>query len=160
LPALLILEASCRHCIFTFLYQGNVNMEDFKSLGLPETLLNSLDFMNYSTPTPIQAQTIKPALEGKDVLGTAPTGTGKTGAYGIPLAAYLLNNPEETALVLVPTRELAMQVLTMLTQMLGKKSGVRTALIIGGDPMPKQLQQLHCKPRLIVGTPGRLNEKT
>jgi ATP-dependent RNA helicase DeaD len=133
-------------------------MEDFKSLGLPETLLNSLDFMNYSTPTPIQAQTIKPALEGKDVLGTAPTGTGKTGAYGIPLAAYLLNNPEETALVLVPTRELAMQVLTMLTQMLGKKSGVRTALIIGGDPMPKQLQQLHCKPRLIVGTPGRLND--
>jgi ATP-dependent RNA helicase DeaD len=133
-------------------------MQDFKSLGLPDALLSSLDFMNYSVPTPIQSQTIIPALAGKDVLGTAQTGTGKTGAYGIPLVSYLLNNPEESALVLTPTRELATQVLAMLTQMLGKKSGIRTALIIGGDPMSKQLQQLHCRPRLIVGTPGRLND--
>jgi superfamily II DNA/RNA helicase len=133
-------------------------MQDFQSLGLPEALLDSLGFMNYSVPTPIQAQTIPAALEGKDVLGTAQTGTGKTAAYGIPLVAYLLNTTGTSALVLTPTRELATQVHAMLVQMLGRKSGINTALIIGGEPMPKQLQQLHSKPRLVVGTPGRLND--
>ncbi len=133
-------------------------MQNFDSLGLPQALLESLNFMNYSAPTPIQAKTIPSALEGKDVLGTAQTGTGKTAAYGIPLIAHLLNTTGTTALVLTPTRELAMQVLASLEQMLGRKSGIRTALIIGGDSMPKQLQQLHSKPRLVVGTPGRLND--
>ncbi|PCH51763.1 MAG: DEAD/DEAH box helicase [Flavobacteriaceae bacterium] len=133
-------------------------MDNFHSLGLPESLLVSLSIMGYSKPTPIQVETIPPALEGKDVLGTSQTGSGKTAAYGIPLIAHLMNSPNSRALVLTPTRELADQVLRALEQMLGKKSGIRTSLIIGGDPMSKQLQQLHVKPRLIVGTPGRLND--
>lgn len=133
-------------------------MENFQSLGLPEPLFNALTAMQYTAPTPIQAQTIPHALQGQDVLGTAQTGTGKTAAYGIPLISYLLNSENTTALVLTPTRELAMQVLALLTQMLGNKSKIRTALIIGGDSMGKQLNQLAGKPRIIVGTPGRLND--
>jgi superfamily II DNA/RNA helicase len=114
--------------------------------------------MQYSVPTPIQAQTIPSALLGQDVLGTAQTGTGKTAAYGIPLIAHLLSSNENRALVLTPTRELAIQVLALLEQMLGRKSSIKTALIIGGDSMTKQLSQLSFKPRLIVGTPGRVND--
>lgn len=133
-------------------------MENFKSLGLPEILSNSLDAMKYLTPTPIQAQTIPDALLGKDLLGTAQTGTGKTAAYGIPLVAYLINSEEKTALVLTPTRELAVQVLQLLEQMIGRRSEIRSALIIGGSSMDRQLSQLKSKPRLIVGTPGRIND--
>lgn len=133
-------------------------MENFQSLGLPEPLFNALTAMDYTVPTKVQAQTIPHALLGKDVVGTAQTGTGKTAAYGIPLISYLLNSEDTTALVLTPTRELATQVLSLLTQMLGNKSKIRTALIIGGDSMGKQLNQLAGKPRIIVGTPGRLND--
>ena len=133
-------------------------MENFQSLGLPEGLLQSLQFMQYTTPTPIQAQTIPSALQGLDVLGTAQTGTGKTAAYGIPLISYLMNSEEGAALVLTPTRELALQVVKLLEQMLGRKSAIRSALLIGGDSMTKQLSQLNLKPRLIVGTPGRIND--
>lgn len=133
-------------------------MENFLSLGLPEQLFNALEAMKYTAPTPIQAQTIPHALQGQDVLGTAQTGTGKTAAYGIPLISYLLNSENTTALVLTPTRELAMQVLALLTQMLGNKSKIRTALIIGGDSMGRQLNQLAGNPRIIVGTPGRIND--
>ncbi len=133
-------------------------MENFQSLGLPEPLFNALAAMKYTAPTPIQAQTIPHALQGQDVLGTAQTGTGKTAAYGIPLISYLLNSENTTALVLTPTRELAMQVLALLNQMLGNKSKIRTALIIGGDPMGRQLNQLAGNPRIIVGTPGRIND--
>ncbi|NDF12164.1 MAG: DEAD/DEAH box helicase [Proteobacteria bacterium] len=114
--------------------------------------------MNFSTPTPIQAQAIPLALEGKDVLGSAQTGTGKTGAFGIPLVAKLLASPRGSAMVLTPTRELAVQVLEAITKMLGKPTSIKTALIIGGDSMPKQLQQLRMRPRVIVGTPGRIND--
>ncbi len=133
-------------------------MENFQSLGLPESLLNALALMQYTTPTPIQAQTIPSALQGLDLLGTAQTGTGKTAAYGIPLISHLLTSENGTALVLTPTRELATQVLGLLKQMLGKRSMIKTALIIGGDSMTKQLSQLSVHPRLIVGTPGRLND--
>ena len=133
-------------------------MKNFESLGLPEALLATLSFINYKTPTQIQAGTIPAALKGQDVLGTAQTGTGKTAAYGIPLIAHLMASDNNSALVLTPTRELATQVLNSLQQMLSRKTNIRTALIIGGDSMTKQLSQLNCKPRLIVGTPGRLND--
>lgn len=133
-------------------------MESFKELGLPQKLLNSLEAMKFTTPTPIQAQAIPPALEGKDILGSAQTGTGKTGAFGIPLITRLYNNPRGSALVLTPTRELAMQVEAALKQMLGKYSTINTALLIGGESMPKQIQALRGRPRLIVGTPGRIND--
>jgi ATP-dependent RNA helicase DeaD len=133
-------------------------MQDFNSLALPQQLMRSLAAMNFTTPTPIQAQSIPPALEGKDILGSAQTGTGKTAAFGIPMATKLLNSPRGTALVLTPTRELAVQVQDMLEQLLGKHSPIKTALLIGGESMPKQMQALRMRPRVIVGTPGRIND--
>lgn len=130
-------------------------MDSFNSLGLPEGVLNALKDMHFHKPTPIQAQTIPVALEGHDILGSAQTGTGKTGAYGIPLATYLLK-ASGIALVLTPTRELALQVLDTLKKLLGKKSPIQTTLLIGGESMFKQLHQLKNHPRLVVGTPGRI----
>ena len=133
-------------------------MQNFNELGLPEALRHTLQHMQFITPTPIQAQAIPHALMGKDILGSAQTGTGKTGAFGIPLVARLLSNPRGSALVMTPTRELATQVMAHLQAMLGKSSQIKTALLIGGDFMPKQLQQLRNRPRLLVGTPGRIND--
>jgi superfamily II DNA/RNA helicase len=114
--------------------------------------------MHFIKPTPIQAQAIPPALEGKDILGSAQTGTGKTAAFGIPLIVRLINEPDSTALVMTPTRELASQVIKQLQMMAGKKSSIKSSLLIGGESMQRQLQQLKNKPRLIVGTPGRIND--
>lgn len=133
-------------------------MDNFASLGLPQSLMHALDRMNFNTPTPIQAQAIPPALEGHDILGSAQTGTGKTGAFGIPLVAHLLANPESTALVMTPTRELAVQVTQMMQQLLGNKSPIKHALLIGGESINRQFMKLRANPRLIVGTPGRIND--
>ncbi len=133
-------------------------MQHFNELGLPEALNHTLTHMQFTTPTPIQAQVIPHALDGKDILGSAQTGTGKTGAFGIPLVARLMTNPRGTALVMTPTRELATQVMEQLQAMLGKRSKIKTALLIGGESMPKQVQQLRNRPRLLVGTPGRIND--
>lgn len=132
--------------------------QNFDAFDLRPEVLRALTRLNYMTPTPIQAAAIPVALEGKDIMGTAQTGTGKTGAFGIPLISHLLNNPQDTALVMTPTRELAAQVMDVLQKMLGQDISVRTALLIGGDSMSKQLQQLHARPRLIVGTPGRITD--
>lgn len=133
-------------------------MDNFTQLGLPQLLLHSLERMKFSTPTPIQAQAIPVALEGRDILGSAQTGTGKTAAFAIPLVARLLKSSQGMALVLTPTRELAVQVIGTIHQLLGKDSDIKTALLIGGEPMPKQFQQLRYSPRIIVGTPGRIND--
>jgi superfamily II DNA/RNA helicase len=97
-------------------------------------------------------------MKGKDILGSAQTGTGKTAAFGIPLIARLMSNPKGSALVMTPTRELATQVLTQLRLMLGKSRDIKTALLIGGDSMSKQIRQIRDRPRIIVGTPGRIND--
>ena len=132
-------------------------MENFLSLKLEETLFESLAKINFKAPTPIQAKAIPIALDGKDILGTAQTGTGKTGAFGIPLVNYLLQTKKETALVMTPTRELATQVMQTMNNLIGR-GNIRTALLIGGDSMQKQLKQMRRNPRLIVGTPGRIND--
>lgn len=131
--------------------------ETFDGFGLPEKLLKAIGRIPFTKPTPIQAQTIPLALTGRDVLGSAQTGTGKTGAFGIPLIAHLMANPSAGALVLTPTRELATQVLALLHQIIPDPS-IKTALLIGGESMPRQMRQLHQNPRLIVGTPGRIND--
>jgi len=131
--------------------------KDFNGFGLPAKLNQALARMNFSIPTPIQAQAIPLALKGKDILGSAQTGTGKTGAFGIPLIAKLLEDSEAAALVMTPTRELAAQVIAALQQMIPTPD-IKTALLIGGEAMPRQLRQLDHKPRLIVGTPGRIND--
>lgn len=133
-------------------------MNSFKEMGLPEALTHTLQHMQFNEPTPIQAESIPLALQGQDILGSAQTGTGKTGAFGIPLVAKLISNPRGSALVMTPTRELATQVMTQLQALLGKKSKIKTALLIGGESMPKQLTQLRNRPRVIVGTPGRIND--
>lgn len=133
-------------------------MKNFECLGLNPALAKSLVHMKYTTPTPIQAQAIPLALEGHDIMGTAQTGTGKTAAFAIPLIEKLLNNPRGSALVLTPTRELGKQIMGIMHQLLGPKSPIRTAFIIGGESMGKQMGQLRARPRLIVGTPGRIND--
>ena len=133
-------------------------MNSFHELDLPEVLLNNLAQMKFDTPTPIQASAIPHILQGRDILGSAQTGTGKTAAFGIPLAAKLISHPRGRALVMTPTRELAVQVATQLRDIVGRKSKIRTAILIGGDSMGKQLSQLRQNPRIIVGTPGRIND--
>lgn len=132
-------------------------MSNFQSFNLPTLLNEALVSLSYQTPTPIQAQAIPVALEGHDILGSAQTGTGKTAAFGIPLIAQLMSQPHGSALVLTPTRELALQVMKMLRSLLGNAK-INTALLIGGEPIFKQFKELKAKPRLIVATPGRLND--
>ncbi len=133
-------------------------MKNFEGFGLSPTLNKSLAHMKYTMPTPIQAQAIPLALKGHDIMGTAQTGTGKTAAFSIPLVEAILRSPRGNALVLTPTRELAKQVLDVIHQLLGPHSTIKTAFIIGGESMGKQLKQLRDKPRIIVGTPGRIND--
>lgn len=133
-------------------------MKDFKGFGLSDDLNRSLNKMGYTQPTPIQQQAIPLAMQGRDILGSAQTGTGKTAAFSIPLVEALLRSPRGTALVLTPTRELAKQVLDVIHQLLGPKSSIKTAFIIGGESMGRQMGQLRAKPRIIVGTPGRIND--
>jgi superfamily II DNA/RNA helicase len=133
-------------------------MTNFNEFGLSERLIHTLDNIGFKEATPIQAAAIPLALQGRDILGSAQTGTGKTGAFSIPMIEYLYNNPDKTAIVLTPTRELAKQVLDNIRAMSSKKAKLNTAFIIGGDPYPKQLAQLRDNPRIIVGTPGRVND--
>jgi len=131
---------------------------NFNDLELPPFLVKSLNFMGIATPTPIQAAAIPPGLEGRDILASAQTGTGKTIAYLVPLITRLLNSPTDTALILTPTRELAIQVKDTIEKLLYKHLPNPVALLIGGDPMRKQLDLLKKRPKIIVGTPGRIND--
>lgn len=131
---------------------------DFRSFGLPETLVTALDRINFTTPTPIQAQSIPPALAGEDVLGTASTGTGKTAAFALPMMTHLIKNPTSIALVMTPTRELATQIMSTIQPLRLMHKDLYTACLIGGESINKQLGQLDRRPRLIVGTPGRIND--
>lgn len=131
-------------------------MLSFDSFNLPASLVSAVQRLSFQTPTPIQAQAIPPALEGRDILGSAQTGTGKTAAYVIPLLNQLLKDYEQTALVLAPTRELAMQVQKAIRDMLPKDLVTSIALLIGGESIMPQLAKLRRMPRIVVGTPGRI----
>ncbi len=133
-------------------------MKDFNSVGLPKEITRGLEKLKFTTPTPIQAKAIPLALDGRDILGSAQTGTGKTLAFGLPLLAHLFADQQACGLVITPTRELATQVLKSLREVLGSNSKIKAALMIGGDDINKQLRQLKEKPRLFVGTPGRIND--
>ncbi len=131
-------------------------MKNFRDMALPNALQLSLEALNFTTPTPIQAQTIPLALEGKDVLGSAQTGTGKTLAFSVPLVSYVLNNQAESALVLCPTRELAQQVFKTICTLIPRGERTYGSLLIGGESFSKQISQLRRNPRIIVATPGRM----
>ena len=133
-------------------------MENFKLLKIEDSLKNSLQKMKFTKPTPIQSMAIPVALEGKDILGTAQTGTGKTLAFSIPLINKLILDKNAMALVMCPTRELATQVMAAIKSIISDKINIKTALLIGGEAMQKQLRQLGNRSRIIVGTPGRIND--
>jgi ATP-dependent RNA helicase RhlE len=126
----------------------------FYGLGIAPKLLEALDRQKFLTPTPIQKNAIPVALEGKDMIGIAQTGTGKTLAFGIPMIQNLAK-AKGRGLILLPTRELALQVDEEL-QKIGKDINLRTAVLIGGASMHMQLQSLKKNPHVIVATPGRL----
>lgn len=127
----------------------------FDELGISDRLLAVLRREGFLTPTPIQQSAIPAGKSGRDVVGIAQTGTGKTLAFGIPLLETVLERG--FALVLAPTRELALQIEETLLRV-GKPLGVRTATLIGGAPMGKQISQLRARPHVIVATPGRLQD--
>jgi superfamily II DNA/RNA helicase len=133
-------------------------MTTFTAFGFPETLLKTIAAVGFTTPTPIQAQAIPMAMKGRDVLGSAATGTGKTAAFALPMIAHLIKNPGSMALIMTPTRELATQVLSTIQPFLGAFPELKGACLIGGEGMGRQFQQLDRRPRLIVGTPGRIND--
>jgi ATP-dependent RNA helicase DeaD len=129
----------------------------FDSLGLPETLLSAVKSIGFENSTDIQAKTIPPLLAGKDVLGEAQTGTGKTAAFGLPALAKIdvsLKKPQ--LMVLAPTRELAMQVAEAIESFGKNMKGLRVATLYGGQSYQPQFQQLERGAQVVVGTPGRL----
>ncbi|MDD3101829.1 MAG: DEAD/DEAH box helicase [Patescibacteria group bacterium] len=131
-------------------------VQNFAELGIAPALYNSLLKLNLTVPTPIQQKTIPIALEGKDVVGIAQTGTGKTLAFGLPMIQRL-NQIKGCGLVVLPTRELALQVDEALYKV-GAAVGLRTAVVIGGAPMGAQIRALNRSPHIIIATPGRLND--
>ena len=133
-------------------------MTNFRQFDLPSALVESLERMQITAPTPIQKETIPIALQGLDILASAHTGTGKTIAYLIPLIMKLSASQQHSGLILAPTRELAMQVHQSLNKILGGSTPFRTALLIGGASMFKQLGELKRRPQLIIGTPGRITD--
>ncbi len=132
------------------------NQNGFFGLGIAPVLLEKLNKLGFHTPTPIQSKGIPIAMEGKDVIGIAQTGTGKTLAFGLPVIQRLLNKPGR-ALILVPTRELALQVNETIVKF-APALGILSVVLIGGENAGKQLADLRRKPRILIATPGRLND--
>jgi ATP-dependent RNA helicase DeaD len=128
----------------------------FAELGLSEPALHALRDVGYESPSPIQEQAIPPLLEGRDVIGQAQTGTGKTAAFGLPIVQYVdPEEPEVQALVLTPTRELCIQV-TQALRTYGAHSGVDVVAVFGGAPIRTQQAQLRAGGHIVVGTVGRV----
>lgn len=136
-------------------------MNSFSEYPFDERIRKAIDDLGFTKPTPIQSQTIEPIAEGRDVIGIAQTGTGKTAAFVLPsLQRYLQRDPADAysgprVLILSPTRELAAQVEESIME-LAKYADLRVALLLGGVPYRKQLQALESEPEIIVATPGRL----
>ncbi len=129
----------------------------YKDMGLSEATLKALDKKGFTQATPIQGGAIPYFMDWKDVVAKAPTGTGKTFAFGIPMVEHI--DPASDAvqgLILAPTRELAIQIRDELRDLCAFREGVRTVCLYGGQPIEKQLTQLKSRPQIVVATPGRL----
>src|SRR5215218_8845941 len=130
-------------------------MPTFAELGLSEVTVEALAHLGYERPTPIQEQAVPPLLEGRDVIGQAQTGTGKTAAFGLPMVEYV--DPEHTAvqaIVLTPTRELCIQV-TQALRAYGERKGIEVVAVFGGAPIRDQATRLK-EAHVAVGTVGRV----
>ena len=132
----------------------NTAQPNFYGLGIAPKILDILERMKFKVPTPIQLKAIPLALEGKDIVGIAQTGTGKTHSFAIPMVQLLVQK-KGTGLVLAPTRELAIQI-DEAFQEIARAFNMRTACLIGGAPMPPQVQALRRDPHIVIATPGRL----
>ena len=131
---------------------------NFSDLQIENKLKKSIELADFKTPTPIQSKSIPISLMGKDILGTAQTGTGKTLAFTIPMINKLILDKNAMALIICPTRELASQVMQTVLKLNVREIGIGNALLIGGEGMQKQLKKLKKRARIIVGTPGRIND--
>jgi ATP-dependent RNA helicase RhlE len=129
--------------------------KSFADLGLSQKALHALEHAGFEHPTPIQAQAIPPALAGKDVIGTAATGTGKTAAFVLPILERLAGKPGTRALILAPTRELAVQIGEEVERF-AKGRHVRGAVVIGGVGMGQQAAAFRNRHEIVIATPGRL----
>lgn len=141
---------------------NSTNRPNFYGLGIAPKLLQILEGLKFTIPTPIQEKAIPVAIEGKDIIGIAQTGTGKTLAFGIPMIQRIAQTGQSgisgaRGLVILPTRELAFQVEEAL-HTLGRSLGLRTALLIGGASMHMQKLSIAKRPHIIIGTPGRIND--
>ena len=131
----------------------------FDSMGLSQEMLRALEKKGYEVSTPIQAGCIPPMMDWQDVTAKAPTGTGKTFAFGIPIIEHI--DPESEAIqavILAPTRELAMQITGEMRDLAQFKPGIRLVCLYGGQPIGKQIDTLKKRPQIVVATPGRLGD--
>ena len=135
-------------------YEASHTFSDFSFVP---SLSEKLSLKGFTAPSPIQDQTIAPALEGRDIIGIANTGTGKTLAFALPILHKLLTDRKAHTLILAPTRELSEQIFTQCVDLL-EGERIHHALLIGGVPIRKQLKDLSYRPRLVIGTPGRVKD--
>uniref|UniRef100_A0A8D0A3M4 RNA helicase n=1 Tax=Sander lucioperca TaxID=283035 RepID=A0A8D0A3M4_SANLU len=131
-------------------------VKTFKDLGVTEVLCEACDQLGWKSPTKIQIEAVPVALQGRDVIGLAETGSGKTGAFALPILQSLLASPQRLhTLILTPTRELAFQISEQF-EALGSSIGIKCAVIVGGIDMMSQSLVLAKKPHIVIATPGRL----
>ena len=131
----------------------------FESLGLSEEMLQALKKKGYELSTPVQAGCIPPMMAWKDVTAKAPTGTGKTFAFGIPIVEHIdTDSSAVQAVILAPTRELALQITSEMREIAQFKEGIRMVCLYGGQPIGKQIETLKKKPQIVIATPGRLGD--
>lgn len=134
-----------------------ITTHQFKDFAMQPVLLANLTAKGYITPSPIQDQTIPAGLQGKDIIGIANTGTGKTAAFAVPILNKLILDKSAKALIIAPTRELAEQIQDEC-RTIGRGSGLFGTLLIGGSSMGAQLRDLRDNPRIVIGTPGRIKD--
>jgi len=133
-----------------------MQVQNFNDLPLSDDVLKGIRALGFKTPSPIQAESIMPLLEGRDVIGQAQTGTGKTAAFGIPMVESIdLSDKRVQGLVLAPTRELAIQIAEHISR-ISRYTGVRVLPVYGGEKINKQIRKLDRGVHIVVGTPGRL----
>lgn len=130
---------------------------DFSLFSLSERIVDNIAYKGYTNPTPIQEEAIPAILSGKDVVGIANTGTGKTAAFLIPLVEKIFHNKMERVLIVAPTRELALQIHEELRSFV-KGLGISSALLIGGMSIGRQKNELKQSPNFVIGTPGRIKD--
>jgi superfamily II DNA/RNA helicase len=129
----------------------------FSDFAVDDLIKRNIELRGFTEPTPIQDETIPLGLAGRDVIGIANTGTGKTIAFALPMLHALITNPNARALIMAPTRELASQIQDEC-KWIAKGSGLFGALLIGGAAIGPQLRELRANPRIIIGTPGRIQD--